>query len=228
MGHTGEGIDRERAHLHLELNLLLNADFRQMVRQVFSERSRIDTAITMAKIWTDWISARLYLELNKNPQLTIPEFFTGGNDLVPRAVAGLEADGPSAELSLVVRGQTEAKSWEISFNQAGIPIRFEARVQTRGKAGAHVGKVFTLSLRAPDKGLYSGKRVELSSEQRGRTLPGSTQPVRLTDLPSQWPNKVSSSLTESAVCATGRSTSSFERIANKLSSFRPCKGKHSS
>src|ERR1700693_1255993 len=27
MGHTGEGIDRERAHLHLELNLLLNADF---------------------------------------------------------------------------------------------------------------------------------------------------------------------------------------------------------
>jgi hypothetical protein len=26
-------------------------------------------------------------------------------------------------------GQTDAKSWEISFNQAGIPIHFEARTQ---------------------------------------------------------------------------------------------------
>jgi murein DD-endopeptidase MepM/ murein hydrolase activator NlpD len=27
MGHTGEGIDRERAHVHLELNLLLSSHF---------------------------------------------------------------------------------------------------------------------------------------------------------------------------------------------------------
>ena len=69
---------------------------------------------------------RFYLELHKNPQLTIPEFFqeetTWYRVLVPS----------SPRMDLLQRypwlsdNRTEAKSWEISFNQAGIPLQFKA------------------------------------------------------------------------------------------------------
>src|SRR5260370_33697480 len=35
MGHTGEGIDRERAHVHLELNLMLNGHFNEWQSKYF-------------------------------------------------------------------------------------------------------------------------------------------------------------------------------------------------
>jgi len=55
MGHTGEGIDGERAHLHLELNLLLNGDFDKWSAKYFRETA-IATAYTTARIWMGSIS----------------------------------------------------------------------------------------------------------------------------------------------------------------------------
>jgi hypothetical protein len=37
IGHMGEGIDRERAHLHLELNLMLNGHFTEWQSKYFQE-----------------------------------------------------------------------------------------------------------------------------------------------------------------------------------------------
>ena len=125
MGYTGEGIDRERAHLHLELNLLLNADFDKWSAKYFP-RDGNRHGIYNGQNLDGLDIGRFYLELNKNPRLTIPEFFqeetTWYRVLVP----------PSPRMDLLRRypwlsdNQTEAKSWEISFNQAGIPLRFKA------------------------------------------------------------------------------------------------------
>jgi len=125
MGHTGEGIDRERAHLHLELNLLLNADFDRWSAKYFPTDPNRHGNYNGQNL--DGLDiGRFYLELKKNPRLTVPEFFqeeiTWYRALVP----------PSKRMDILQRypwlsgGQMEAKSWDISFNQAGIPIHFAA------------------------------------------------------------------------------------------------------
>ena len=125
MGHTGEGIDRERAHLHLELNLLLNADFDRWSAKYF-QRDGNRHGIYNGQNLDGFDIGRFYLELNKNPRLTVPQFFqeetTWYRALIPA----------SKRMDLLQRypwlsgGQAEAKSWEVSFNQAGIPIHFNA------------------------------------------------------------------------------------------------------
>src|ERR1700676_538467 len=126
MGHTGEGIDRERSHVHLELNLLLNSDFERWSKKYFRGDGNRHGNYNGQNL--DGLDiARLYLELAKNSQKTIPEFFqeeaTWYRVVVPA----------SPRMDLLQRypwlsaGQTAAQSWEISFNQAGIPLHFEAK-----------------------------------------------------------------------------------------------------
>lgn len=132
MGHTGEGIDRERSHVHLELNLLLNADFEKWSNKYFPRDGNRHGNYNGQNL-DGFDIGRLYLELNKNPQKTIPEFFqeetTWYRVLVPA----------STRMDLLQRypwlsgGQTAAQTWEISFNQAGIPIHFEPRTQDVAK-----------------------------------------------------------------------------------------------
>ena len=129
MGHTGEGIDRERAHVHLELNLLLNSDFERWSKKYFREDGNRHGNFNGQNL--DGLDiGRLYLELVKNPQETIPEFFR-------KEAAWYRVLVPaSPRMDLLQRypwlsgGQAAAQAWEISFNQAGIPLRFEARTET--------------------------------------------------------------------------------------------------
>ena len=46
MGFTGAGIDRERAHTHFEVCMMLNQKLRGMARRLFSERIRTAMAST--------------------------------------------------------------------------------------------------------------------------------------------------------------------------------------
>jgi murein DD-endopeptidase MepM/ murein hydrolase activator NlpD len=128
MGHTGEGIDRERSHLHLELNLLLNTDFDRWSNKYFPRDGNRHGNFNGHNL--DGIDiGRLYLELSKNPQKTIPEFLQQGTVwwrvLVP-ASPGMDLLQRYPWLS---DGQTTSTSWEISFNQAGIPVHFAPRDQ---------------------------------------------------------------------------------------------------
>jgi murein DD-endopeptidase MepM/ murein hydrolase activator NlpD len=125
LGHSGEGIDRERAHLHLELNLLINADFEKWSSKYFPADGNRH-GIYNGQNLDGFDIGRFYLEQAKNPELTIPQFFqeetTWYKVLVPA----------SKRMDLLDRypwlsgGQREAPSWEISFNQAGVPIHVKA------------------------------------------------------------------------------------------------------
>jgi hypothetical protein len=132
MGHTGEGIDRERSHVHLELNLLLNADFSRWSEKYYPKDGNRHGNYNGQNL-DGFDIGRLYLELNKNPQKTIPEF-------IQEETAWYRVLVPtSGRMDLLQRypwlsgGQTASNSWEISFNQAGIPIHFEAKSQSVGK-----------------------------------------------------------------------------------------------
>src|SRR5256885_9592864 len=73
MGYTGTGINRERAHLHLELCLMFSRQFEAWYDTFFRNdpnRHGLYNGMNLAGLDV----ARLYSKLRKNPALTIPEF----------------------------------------------------------------------------------------------------------------------------------------------------------
>ncbi|MBV9644866.1 MAG: peptidoglycan DD-metalloendopeptidase family protein [Verrucomicrobia bacterium] len=166
MGHTREGIERERSHVHLELNLLLNSDFEKWSNKYFPKDGNRHGNYNGQNL-DGFDIARLYLELNKNPQKTIPEFFqeetTWYRVLVPA----------STRMDLLQRypwlsgGQTAAKTWEISFNQAGIPIRFEANVQNVQKPALTFVKFSRYPYALQTRGYIQGSGSNYSLSREG-------------------------------------------------------------
>jgi murein DD-endopeptidase MepM/ murein hydrolase activator NlpD len=126
MGHTGEGLNQARAHLHLELNLMLSSQFEAWHDSTFRNdpnRHGLYNGLNLAGIDI----ARLYLELRDRPSLTIPEFLAEEQTLY----RVLFPDSPHFDLKrsypwmLRQRSGERPVSWEVSFNRAGVPIRIE-------------------------------------------------------------------------------------------------------
>jgi murein DD-endopeptidase MepM/ murein hydrolase activator NlpD len=123
MGYTGVGINRERAHLHLELNLMLNHGFEKWHDANFKDPNH--NGIYNGLNLTGMNIARLYLALRKKPSLTIPEF------LETEEVFYKVAIRPSRHFELpklypwMVQGAPGIKphSWEISFARMGLPLK---------------------------------------------------------------------------------------------------------
>jgi murein DD-endopeptidase MepM/ murein hydrolase activator NlpD len=126
MGHTGEGINRERAHLHLELNLILSHRFEAWYNKFYKNEPNHHGIFNGINLCGMDI-ARLYLELRKNPSLTIPEFLNteetfykvtvprSGNFELPKLYPWTVKQSPTKK----------AASWELSFARSGLPLKIE-------------------------------------------------------------------------------------------------------
>lgn len=126
MGYTGEGLNQARAHLHLELNLILNRNFEDWHAHNFPDPNHNGIFNGINLVGIDM--ARFFLEREKRPALSVPEFFAQETTFYKVAVPD------SAGLDLrrfypwLVKGEQEnAKSWEISFARSGLPLKMEAR-----------------------------------------------------------------------------------------------------
>src|SRR6266513_5804497 len=127
MGYTGTGLNRERAHLHLELNLMLSSEFESWYHAFFRNdpnHNGIYNGMNLAGLDI----ARLYLGLHKNPSLTIPEFLgreeTFYKVTVPKA---RRFELPNLYSWMLTTGsRNEKSSWEVSFAQSGVPLRIES------------------------------------------------------------------------------------------------------
>jgi murein DD-endopeptidase MepM/ murein hydrolase activator NlpD len=71
VGYTGRGIDRERAHLHLEVNLLINENFQTVYGMAPGPNQNAHGNFNGANL-RGLDVARLYKEARANPKLTIP------------------------------------------------------------------------------------------------------------------------------------------------------------
>jgi hypothetical protein len=126
MGYTGVGLNQARAHLHLELNLMLSHRFEAWHDTFFKNdpnHNGIYNGINLAGLDI----ARLYLALHKNPSLTIPEFLNDEETFykvtlpksshfeLPRLYPWMLAGGRRSEKS----------SWEVSFARSGLPLKIE-------------------------------------------------------------------------------------------------------
>jgi len=124
MGHTGTGINRERAHVHVELNLLLNTNFEGWHAAMYPTETNhhgIYNGINLAGLDLP----RLLIGLRENSALTIPAFL--GKEQVHYKV--LIPASPGFELPRRYPWMVEASpndkpaSWEVSFTASGLPVR---------------------------------------------------------------------------------------------------------
>lgn len=127
MGHTGTGLDRERAHLHLELNLLLSRRFESWYGNYVKNdpnRHGLYNGLNLTGIDI----ARFYLAQQKRPGLTVPQFLSNEDAFYKvKLPASRGFDLPQRYPWLVRKtGAPAPISWEVSFNQAGVPLKIEA------------------------------------------------------------------------------------------------------
>jgi murein DD-endopeptidase MepM/ murein hydrolase activator NlpD len=127
MGYTGTGLNRERAHLHLELNLMLSHEFESWYNTFFRNdpnHNGIYNGMNLAGLDI----ARLYLALHKNPSLTIPEFLSR-EETFYKVTLPKSRHFDLLKLypwMLTTGGRNEKSSWDVSFAQSGVPLRIES------------------------------------------------------------------------------------------------------
>jgi len=126
MGYTGTGINRERAHLHLELNLILTHKFQEWY-DAFHQDDPNHHGIYNGINLVGLDIARLYLELREKPALTIPEFFNQEEIFYRVAIPKSRHFELPTLYPWMVRGgeTTEPRSWIVSFARSGLPLRIE-------------------------------------------------------------------------------------------------------
>jgi len=124
MGHTGSGINRERAHVHVELNLLLNDHFEEWHDTFFKNdpnRHGIYNGLNLAGLDLP----RLFLALRGNPSLTLSAFLRKEEVFYKVIVPNV----PNFQLPrrypwMIERPPNEKPaSWEVSFARSGLPLR---------------------------------------------------------------------------------------------------------
>ena len=127
MGYTGTGLNRERAHLHLELNLMLSDQFEAWYNTFFRNDPNHNGIYNgMNLIGLD--IARLYLALRKNPSMTIPQFL-GREETFYKVTLPKSRHFELPKFypwMLTTGGRNEKSSWEVSFAQSGVPLTIES------------------------------------------------------------------------------------------------------
>jgi murein DD-endopeptidase MepM/ murein hydrolase activator NlpD len=131
MGHTGEGLNQARAHVHLELNLMLSRQFEAWHDANFKgdpNHHGIYNGINLA----GFDIARLYLALRKRPSLTIPEFLAQEETLYKVTLPNSKHFELRERYPWMVSSEPGAKvdSWEVSFTRSGLPIKIEPGVKS--------------------------------------------------------------------------------------------------
>ena len=125
MGHTGEGLNQARAHVHLELNLMLSRQFESWHDTFFkNDPNRHGLYNGLNLVGLD--IARLYLALQKRPALTIPEFLSEEETLYRVLVPASKNFDLAKSYPWMVKSPGQPASWEVSFNRAGVPLKIQA------------------------------------------------------------------------------------------------------
>jgi murein DD-endopeptidase MepM/ murein hydrolase activator NlpD len=125
MGHTGVGINQERAHVHLELNLMLNRNF-EAWHDAFFKNDPNHNGIYNGINLTGMNIAKLFLMLRQNSALTIPEFLSGEETFYKVALPKTSHfELPKRYPWMLKRGGDARESWEVSFTKTGLPIKIE-------------------------------------------------------------------------------------------------------
>ena len=126
LGHSGAGIDRERSHLHFEINVMLTKKFEDWyIAGAPTEPNYhgIYNGLNLA----GFNVAKFYLAQRGKPSLTIPEFLAAEEVFFKVLTPATDQPPDLVRLYPWMRGGTattaKPASWEISFTRTGLPVR---------------------------------------------------------------------------------------------------------
>ncbi len=125
LGYTGAGINKERSHLHLELVMMMNAKYADYFPTVVKDSANKHGIFNGMNLVSLDI-ARLYLEQNKNPSITLPQFMAQETVFYRVIVPGDQRPEILDRHPWLTGGAPTGgspPSWEISFTQWGLPVR---------------------------------------------------------------------------------------------------------
>ncbi len=131
MGHTGAGINRERSHVHFEINLLLSQKFQDWYLAGAPTEPNYHGLYNGLNL-AGFDVAKFYLAQRRNPALSVPEFL-GGEEAFFRVLAPAGPEVPDLLKRYPWMGESggaRPASWEISFTRAGVPLRVEKSSRT--------------------------------------------------------------------------------------------------
>lgn len=134
MGYTGAGINRERAHVHLELNFLLSDHYQRWHARHFTSKNHhgIFNGINLAGLDV----ATLFLAQRANPDITIPEFLASTAEVHYRVLVPKSGTPDFLRrypwLGRELETVREPKAWEFGFAATGVPL--EIRPSSRSVA----------------------------------------------------------------------------------------------
>ncbi len=124
MGYTGAGINRERAHVHLELNFILSDRYQAWHERHFTTKNHhgIYNGFNLSGLDI----ADLFRAHRANPAITIPEFLAATAEvhykvLVPKR-GPLDFLRRYPWLGRGIDQVRDPQSWEFSFAATGIPL----------------------------------------------------------------------------------------------------------
>jgi len=126
MGYTGAGITRHRAHLHLEVALMLNQYYQTWHNRFFGSPN--NHGLFMGRNLMGVDPSSLLLELDENPALTFKDFVRSRPVAYRVALPGgypldlLERNPWLSDDAASPADVSADGSWEVSFTREGVPI----------------------------------------------------------------------------------------------------------
>lgn len=123
MGFTGVGLDRTRAHVHLELTLLMSRHYDEWHQSSGNSTNYHGNFNGMNLTGCD--PARFFTEQKAKPELLISEFITSTPTYFKVTVPARGTSDFVTRYPWICHGSLDgAPSWEISFSATGLPVGF--------------------------------------------------------------------------------------------------------
>ncbi|MFW5955248.1 MAG: M23 family metallopeptidase [Rhodothermales bacterium] len=171
IGFTGRGINKRRAHLHFEINILLNDDFGRWLAH-HAAHVRNHHGNFNGQNLAGLNVAALYERLQDDPTLTIRDFIAGEEVFYAVSVPPSHFPGFLHRYPWMLESENTALSgergWEIEFTQSGFPLRVRPAHSVVQDAAVSMVRESAHSYNRLTIGRLEGAREVARLTERGR------------------------------------------------------------
>jgi hypothetical protein len=170
MGYTGAGLNRTRAHVHLEIALLMSENYEGWHRTHLGSKNYHGNFNGMNLAGVD--VAALFLEHRAKPDLKFSEFILSRPVQFKVLVPAAEADPQFlVRHSWMRRGVVpDAVSWEIGFAATGHAISFTPSIRPISQAAVSHIRPSEIPQRWLTRGLLTGEGNNSSLSNGGKQM----------------------------------------------------------
>jgi murein DD-endopeptidase MepM/ murein hydrolase activator NlpD len=169
MGFTGAGIDRTRAHCHLELGMLMSVHYEEW-RKKFGGSENFHGNYNGMNITGAEVS-RFFLEQKANPELQFSQFIASTPVYFKVTVPAHGTPDFVKRYPWICHGDaTSAVSWEISFSATGLPVAFNSSSRPVSAPTVTSIRPSNVPHRYLTRGLISGEGNQATLSNSGKQL----------------------------------------------------------